>query len=132
MECDESLQHAALRMSEYETSHVIAIEDGQPIGIVSALDVAARLVPPAEPPVTDPVPPAAPNWAGGLRAQPGDRLVMSGHELGEAELDAEVLEARGAGGGAPFLVRWAHGGHETLLYPGSDARVERPARRGHP
>ena len=75
------------------------------------------------------MPPAAPTWAGGLRAQPGDRLVISGHELGEVERDAEVLEARGAGGGAPFLVRWADSGHETLLYPGSDARIE-PAAAG--
>ena len=128
VECEEALQHAALLMSEYETSHVIAIENGQPVGIVSALDVAARLASP--PPGTAPTPPAAPNWAGGLRAQPGDRLVISGHELGEVERDAEVLEARGAGGGAPFLVRWADSGHETLLYPGSDARIESPAGRG--
>jgi CBS domain-containing protein len=129
VECDESLQHAALLMSEYETSHVVAIENGQPVGIVSALDVAARLAPPAAAPARTPVPAAAPNWAGGLRAKPGDRLVVSGHELGDLERDAEVLEARGAGGGAPFLVRWADSGHETLLYPGSDARIEPSAGR---
>ena len=76
------------------------------------------------------MPPAPPNWAGGLRAQRGDRLVISGHGLGEVERDAEVLEARGAGGGAPFLVRWEDNGHETLLYPGSDARIQPPPARG--
>ena len=67
---------------------------------------------------------AASPWAGGLRAEPGDRLVISGHELGEVERDAEILEARGTDAGAPFLVRWEDTGHETLLYPGSDARIE--------
>ena len=94
-----------------------------PVGIVSAMDVAARLAPPAtEPPASSE--PAAPPWAGGLRAEPGDRLVIRGHEIGEVERDAEVLEANGTDGGAPFLVRWEDTGHETLLYPGSDARIE--------
>lgn len=129
VERDESLQHAALLMSEHETNHVIAVDDGQPVGIVSALDVAARLVPAEEAP-SAPAASTAPPWAGGLRARPGDRLVVSGHELGEVERDAEVLEARGADGGAPFLVRWEDSGHETLLYPGSDARIEPLAARG--
>jgi CBS domain-containing protein len=122
--CDESLQHAALLMSEYETGHVIAVDDGHPVGIVSALDVAARLAPATTAAAGDSAASPAAPWAGGLRAEPGDRLVISGHELGEVERDAEVLEARGAEGGAPFLVRWEDNGHETLLYPGSDARVE--------
>ncbi len=59
-----------------------------------------------------------------LTAEPGDRLVVHGHHLGEAERDAEILEARGVDGGAPFFVRWADTGQETLVYPGSDAAVE--------
>ena len=121
---DESLQHAALLMSEHETTHVIAVDDGHPVGIVSALDVAARLAPAPPAPAADSAAPAAAPWAGGLRAAPGDRLVVRGHHLGEMERDAEVLEARGTDGGAPFLVRWDDSNHETLLYPGSDARVE--------
>jgi CBS domain-containing protein len=124
VEHDESLQQAALLMSEYETSHVIVVEDAHPVGIVSALDVAARLAPaPAEPPAASAAS-APPPWGGGLRARPGDRLVIRGHQLHEMERDAEVLEARGTDGGAPFLVRWEDTGHETLLYPGSDARIE--------
>jgi len=124
VEHDDSLQHAALLMSEYETSHVIVVEDAHPVGIVSALDVAARLAPaPVEPPAVSAAS-APPPWAGGLRARPGDRLVIRGHQLEEMERDAEVLEARGTDGGAPFLVRWGDTGHETLLYPGSDARIE--------
>jgi Domain of unknown function (DUF1918) len=60
----------------------------------------------------------------GLRARPGDRLVIHGHRLGQPERDGEILEARGDGGGPPFLVRWEDTGSVTLLFPGSDASVE--------
>jgi Ca2+-transporting ATPase len=59
----------------------------------------------------------------GLRARPGDRLVIHGHRLEEPERDAEIL-AVGRNGGPPFRVRWSDSGREGLLYPGSDARVE--------
>ncbi len=114
------LQEAALRMSEHETTHLVVVENGHPVGIVSALDVAASLVAPAEPAPE----PAEKAPEGALTGHPGDRLVISGHHLGEVERDAEILEARGPGGSAPFLVRWEDTGHVTLLYPGSDARVQ--------
>ena len=59
-----------------------------------------------------------------LSAEPGDRLVVHGHRLGEPERVAEILEARGANGGPPFLVRWDDAGEESLLFPGSDAHVD--------
>jgi hypothetical protein len=59
-----------------------------------------------------------------LTAEPGDRLIVHGHHLGEHERDAEILEVRGADGGAPFLVRWTDTGQRTLVYPGSDVSVE--------
>ena len=66
-----------------------------------------------------------------LTAEPGDRLVVHGHHLGEPERDAEILEVRGADGGAPFLVRWTDTGQTTLVYPGSDVSVEHiVTRRG--
>ncbi len=73
-------------------------------------------------PVTMPEPIRAPERH--LTAQPGDRLVVQGHHLGEPERDAEILEVRGVDGGAPFFVRWDDTGQETLVYPGSDAAVE--------
>ena len=121
---DASLLEAALLMSEHETTHIIAVDDGHPVGIVSALDIAASITAPPPAGAREPAAASQPA-AGGLRAQAGDRLVISGHHLGEMERDAEILEARGAGGGVPFLVRWEDTGHVTLLYPGSDARVER-------
>lgn len=118
------LQEAALRMSEHETTHLVVVEDLHPVGIVSALDVARSLAAPQAAPAG-----AAPEAAerapeGALTGGPGDRLVIHGHHLGELERDAEILEARGPGGSAPFLVRWEDTGHTTLLYPGSDARVQ--------
>lgn len=59
-----------------------------------------------------------------MKATVGDRLVIRGHRVGEPERDAEVIEVRGADGGAPYLVRWSDDGHESLVFPGSDAYVQ--------
>ena len=59
-----------------------------------------------------------------MKARVGDRLVIRGHRVGEPERDAEVIEVRGADGGAPYLVRWSDDGHESLVFPGSDAYVQ--------
>ncbi|WP_217913488.1 CBS domain-containing protein [Miltoncostaea marina] len=115
---DAPLEAAARLMAQHDTAHVVVVDEGHPVGVVSALDVAARLAPEAPPPPEPPAP-------AGLRGAPGDRLVIHGHRLGEPSRDAEVLEARGPEGTAPFLVRWEDSGHVTLLYPGSDARIER-------
>lgn len=114
---DASPERAAQEMAEYAVTHLLVVpDDGAPVGIVSALDIAGVLAPAPEPP---------PSRAGGSAvAAPGDRLVVRGHRLGEPDRDAEILEARGPGGGPPFLVRWSDDGRVSLLYPGSDARVE--------
>jgi CBS domain-containing protein len=116
----ESLERAAMLMAEYQITHLIAVSGGRPSGIVSALDLAGALAPSAQ--AREPT--ASPPAADALTAEPGDRLVISGHHLGEPERDAEILEARGERGGPPFLVRWEDSGRVSLLYPGSDARVE--------
>jgi hypothetical protein len=59
-----------------------------------------------------------------LKADPGDRLIIAGHRVGEPDRDAEILEVRGDNGGPPYLVRWSGDGHVGLLYPGSDARIQ--------
>jgi hypothetical protein len=66
---------------------------------------------------------------GGLRASPGDRLVIRGHHLDERERDGEILEVLGEDGLPPFLVRWSDDGHVSRLLPGSDAYVEHFAHR---
>jgi hypothetical protein len=66
----------------------------------------------------------------GLRANPGDRLVIHGHHLGEPERDGEILEALGEGGRPPFRVLWSDTGREALVFPGPDADVDHLKRRG--
>jgi CBS domain-containing protein len=119
---EETLERAALLMAEYQVTHLIVVEERRAAGIVSALDVARALTP--ELPARDTAPPAEET----LVAMPGDRLVIGPHHLGEHQRDAEILEARGAAGGPPFLVRWEDSGRVSLLYPGSDAHVRRTAR----
>jgi CBS domain-containing protein len=40
----EPLQHAALLMAQERTMHLIAVDGGRPVGVVSALDVVRALV----------------------------------------------------------------------------------------
>jgi len=122
IDAGRSLAEAALLMSEYATAHLLVVEEGadEPVGILSALDVARALTP-------APAPRRAPARSG--RVKPGDRLVITAHHQGERPRDAEVLEVRGADGGPPYLVRWEDTGHVSLHYPGSDAAVQRPGSR---
>jgi len=59
-----------------------------------------------------------------LAASVGDRLIIRGHRVGEPERDAEIIEVRGPDGSPPFLVRWSGDGHESLVFPGSDAFIQ--------
>lgn len=54
----------------------------------------------------------------------GDRIVIRGHKVGEHDRDGEILEIRGPDGGPPYLVRWDDDGHESIIYPGTDAFVQ--------
>lgn len=58
-----------------------------------------------------------------MTAKPGDKLVIKGHRVGEADRRAEILEVRRTDGNARYLVRWADG-HEGWVYPGSDSVIE--------
>lgn len=59
-----------------------------------------------------------------MRASVGDRIVIKGHRVGEAERDCKVLEVRGEEGGPPYVVQWEDSDHESLFFPGSDASVK--------
>jgi hypothetical protein len=65
----------------------------------------------------------------GMRAAPGDRLVIRGHRVGERLRDGEILEVLGEDGGPPYVVRWSDDGHVSRVFPGSDASVEHFTRR---
>jgi hypothetical protein len=58
-----------------------------------------------------------------MRGKPGDRLVIKGHRVGEAERQAEILEVRAENDQVRYLVKWSDG-HEGWVYPGSDAAIE--------
>lgn len=59
-----------------------------------------------------------------MRGVVGDRIVIKGHHIGEADHDAKILEVRGTDGSPPYLVRWSDTGHEALLFPGTDAFIQ--------
>ena len=59
-----------------------------------------------------------------MHAKPRDQIIIKGHRLGEHDRDGEILEARGAHGGPPYLVLWGDSGHTGLLFPGADALVQ--------
>ena len=65
-----------------------------------------------------------------MKAYVGDRIVVKGHHIGDAERDGEVLEVRGPDGGPPYLVRWGDTGHTALFFPGPDAWVQHFERAG--
>ena len=115
---DESLAAAAQLMAKHSTTHLLVTEEGvdEPVGILSALDVARALAG-ARPKRTKSARP-------GGRVSPGDRLVIAAHRQGERPRDAEVLEVRGSDGAPPYLVRWEDTGRVSLHYPGSDSTVE--------
>ncbi len=62
-----------------------------------------------------------------MKVEVGDRIVFEATHVGEARRTAVVLEVRHADGSPPYLVRWLDNEHEGLVFPGSDARLERPA-----
>ena len=59
-----------------------------------------------------------------MQASVGDRIVIKGHRVGEAERDCEVLEVKGKDGGPPYVVQWEDRDHESLFFPGPDASVQ--------
>jgi len=59
-------------------------------------------------------------------ARPGDLVEVVGHHVGDAPRTGEILEVLGDEDRRHFRVRWEDG-HESLLYPGADVAVRRPA-----
>jgi len=56
-------------------------------------------------------------------ARPGDRIVVRGPHVGDADRVGEILEVRHEDGSPPYVVHW-NDGHEGLFFPGADAFVE--------
>ena len=59
-----------------------------------------------------------------MKAHVGDRVVVAGPHVGDARQVAVITEVRHPDGTPPYQVRWLADGHEGLLFPGPDARIE--------
>ena len=55
-----------------------------------------------------------------MRARAGDRIILAGEQVDQPTRAGEVLEARGADGGPPYVVRWEDG-HTSTMFPGPGA-----------
>jgi hypothetical protein len=60
-----------------------------------------------------------------MRAERGDWLVVESLHVGQVRRRGMVLEAHGPDGSPPYLIRWDDGDHESLVYPGPDAHLEK-------
>jgi Domain of unknown function (DUF1918) len=59
-----------------------------------------------------------------MEAHVGDRLILEGTHVGDHRRVGVVVEVRKGDGTPPYLVRWLDDQHESLVYPGVDARLE--------
>ena len=59
-----------------------------------------------------------------MRGHIGDRLVLHGTHVGDAQRTGVIVGLRHDDGTPPFVVKWLDTGHESLVFPGPDARVE--------
>ena len=64
-----------------------------------------------------------------MQAVIGDRLRVHGNVVGRSERTGEIVEVRGAAGEPPYMVRFDDG-HTSLVFPGPDAVIEHPGKKG--
>lgn len=57
-----------------------------------------------------------------MQAKVGDRLLVHGRKVGDAEQHSTIIEVRGTDGAPPYVVRHADGS-EGLVFPGPDCLV---------
>jgi hypothetical protein len=58
-----------------------------------------------------------------MKASVGDRLVQEGGRVDAPRRVGVITEVNGSDGAPPYQVRWQDG-HESLVFPGPDARVQ--------
>ena len=54
----------------------------------------------------------------------GDRLILEGTHVGDHKRIGVITELRHDDGTPPYMVHWLDSGHDSLFFPGSDARIE--------
>lgn len=62
-----------------------------------------------------------------MHATIGDEIVIETAILDKRKRHGQIVEVIGSGDAEHYRVRW-HDGHESIFYPGPDARVQRQAR----
>ena len=65
-------------------------------------------------------------WEDVMRGKVGDRLILEGTHVGDTRRSGVVIALRRDDGSPPYLVRWLDNGHEGLVFPGPDARIQPP------
>jgi hypothetical protein len=65
-----------------------------------------------------------------MKASVGDRLILEGTHVGDPRRVGVITQLRHPDGTPPYVVRWLDDGHEALVFPGGDARVEPPTPGG--
>ncbi len=59
-----------------------------------------------------------------MKAHVGDRLVLEGTRLDDRRRVGVITEIHHPDGTPPYQVRWLDDDHESLVFPGPDARIE--------
>lgn len=121
---DTSIAEAARAMLEHRVHHLVVVDDGDLVGLVSSFDLLRALAESAEAAASPSLPPR-------IHATVGDIVVIRGHAIDQRERRGVITETRGDDGGPPFVVNWLddpHAGpHDILFFPGSDAEIEHPS-----
>lgn len=61
-----------------------------------------------------------------MAAQVGDQVIVEGPKVGVPPRTGEIIEVLSGAGGEHYRVRWEDQ-HESIFFPSSDARIERPS-----
>jgi [lysine-biosynthesis-protein LysW]--L-2-aminoadipate ligase len=105
---------------DFDLRYAVHGED-LPVRVAAALALPADLTRPTRSEET------MPKQMQGEPARPGDVIEITGHAVGDAPRLAEIVEVLGDAGHEHFRVRWEDG-HESIFFPGEDARIVRPSR----
>lgn len=62
-----------------------------------------------------------------MEGQVGDHVIVEGPKVGVPPRTGEIVEVLSGAGGTHYRVRWEDQ-NETIFFPSSDARIERPSR----
>lgn len=65
-----------------------------------------------------------------MHADVGDQIIVESQTTGRPRRDGEIVGLHHADGSPPYDVRWSDSAHETLVFPGPDARIRHPEHRG--